>query len=139
MLNAHHDENGFVGITADIQMLLVVIGSFGISAVITLIELSLVEMIVQEFAVTEVKVNLHPFLGEGYRPEPVGTHMNLWDRLGIRTLDERTAGQQIVTNNLWHLPAARFQEERLPGEVDITLLKIDLMVSMQGTDGINSS
>ena len=73
MLDAHHDEDRLVGITADIQMFLMVISSFGVSGIITLIELFLMIVVIQEFAIPEVEINLHPLLGEGNRPEPIGS------------------------------------------------------------------
>jgi hypothetical protein len=99
MFDTYSDEDSLIGVTAEIQVFLVIIGSFGISAVSTTFQMELILMIavVYELTIAKVEVDLQPVFSIRYCPEAIGTDVNLWDGLGVYTFDERSTGKQFVS------------------------------------------
>ena len=141
MINTYGYENGLLGIASDIEVLMVIIGSCGIlvTDILMIKILFLTIAVIQEFSVAEVDVYLYPAFCERYIPEAFGSDVYLWNRLGINAIDKRTHGEQVVTYHHFLLPATHLQEELFPTQVGITLLQVGFVVSMQGTDGIDST
>ena len=124
MLNTDEDEQWLLGIAAQVEVLLVVIGPSGVANVRLwgLLIPVFAEVTVHELAVTEVEVHLQPLLRKGYGPEAVGSQMNLGYGLGVGAFDKRPGREQIVAHHLALFTTARLDEERLVAEVDVALL-----------------
>ena len=90
MFDANGDEDGFLGIAAQIQVFLVVPDVLGVGPVdVVLLELVLAEPAVQELTVAEVEIDLQPFLGIGHCPESLGAEVHLREGLRVGALHKR--------------------------------------------------
>ena len=141
VLNADRDEDSFLRIAAQVEVLLVIVSPRGITHIDigSPAEGILTVAVVHRFAVTAVEVYLKPAFRVGYCPEVSRSDMNLWYGLGIGALDKVSYAEPLVTKHWAQLSAACLEEEVLPADIGIALLQVNLVVGMYGADDIDGS
>ena len=141
MLNAGGDEDYFLWIAAEVEVLLVVVSPRGVALIDvgSLAEGLLAVAVVHQFSVAAVEVYLQPALGVGHRPEVRRSDVYLRYRLGIGAFGEVPYAEALVAQHLPLFPATHLEEELPPADVAVALLQVRLVVGMYGSHHVDGS